>query len=92
MTPADVAHAASTLGRFEVQGACPTCVTRIEGKTEFFQCARAIQRLGLWQPAAPDVGERLPSPGKLLAVLTGRQFDGASHDREPPARQRATLY
>ena len=80
------------LARFEVQGACPKCVIRIEVDTVFFQCARAIQRSGLWQPAAPDIRQRLPSPGKILATLTDGQFDGATCDRELPARQRATLY
>ena len=80
------------LARFEVQGACPKCVIRIEVDTVFFQCARAIQRSGLWQPAAPDIRQRLPSPGKILATLTDGQFDGAAYARELPARQRATLY
>jgi uncharacterized protein len=80
------------LARFEVQGACPKCVIRIEVETVFFQCARAIQRSALWQPAAPDIRQRLPSPGKILAALTDGAFDGATYDRELPARQRATLY
>ncbi|MEQ1682029.1 MAG: pyridoxamine 5'-phosphate oxidase family protein [Burkholderiaceae bacterium] len=80
------------LARFEVQGACPKCVVRIDVDTVFFQCARAIQRSGLWQPAAPDVRERLPTPGKILAALTDGAFDGKTYDRELPARQRATLY
>ncbi len=80
------------LARFEVQGTCPKCVIRVEVDTVFFQCARAIQRSGLWQPAATDVRERLPTPGKILAALTDGQFDGATYDRELPARQRATLY
>ncbi|MEO8807686.1 MAG: pyridoxamine 5'-phosphate oxidase family protein [Burkholderiaceae bacterium] len=80
------------LARFEVQGACPKCVIRIQVDTVFFQCARAIQRSGLWQPAGADIRQRLPSPGKILAALTDGQFDGAAYDRELPARQRATLY
>ena len=80
------------LARFEVQGASPKCVIRIKVDTVFFQCARAIQRSGLWQPAAPDIRQRLPSPGKILSALTDGQFDGAAYDRELPARQRATLY
>lgn len=82
----------SMLARFKVQGACPKCVIRIEVDIVFFQCARAIQRSGLWQPAAPDIRQRLPTPGKILATLTDGQFDGATYDRELPARQRATLY
>jgi uncharacterized protein len=80
------------LARFEVQAALPKCVIRIKVDTVFFQCARAIQRSGLWQPAAADVRSRLPSPGTILAALTQGRFDGATYDRELPARQRATLY
>jgi uncharacterized protein len=82
----------AVLARFEVQGARPKCVIRIEVETVFFQCARAIQRSCLWQPAATDVRQRLPSPGKILAALTDGDFDGSTYDRELPARQRATLY
>jgi uncharacterized protein len=89
---ASITTAPAVLARFEVQGACPKCVIRIEVDTVFFQCARAIQRSGLWQPAASGVRERLPTPGKILAALTKGQFDGATYDRELPARQRATLY
>jgi uncharacterized protein len=89
---ATITTAPAVLARFEVQGARPKCVIRIEVDTVFFQCARAIQRSGLWQPAAPDIRQRLPTPGKILATLTGGQFDGATYDRELPARQRATLY
>ena len=82
----------SLLARFEVQGACPKCVIRIAVDTVFFQCARAIQRSGLWQPAPADMRQRLPSPGTILAALTDGAFDGKTYDRELPARQRATLY
>ena len=89
---ANITTEPAVLARFKVQGACPKCVIRIEVDTVFFQCARAIQRSGLWQPAATDVRERLPSPGTILAALTGGAFDGTTCDRELPARQRATLY
>ena len=41
------------LARFEMQGQRPRCVVVIAVDTVFFQCARAIQRSGLWQ--APPV-------------------------------------
>jgi hypothetical protein len=58
----------------------------------FFQCARAIQRSGLWQPAAPDARTQVPSAGAILQALTKAEIDGEAYDRELPARQRATLY
>jgi uncharacterized protein len=58
----------------------------------FFQCARALQRSKLWAPRPPDEDRPVPTPGKILSALTAGEFDGASYDRDLPARQRATLY
>ncbi len=69
------------LARFAVQGQLPRCVVVIQVDTVFFQCARAIQRSGLWQPAAADVRSRVPSPGTILQALTDSAVDGESYDR-----------
>ena len=81
---------AGLLQRCAMHGALPKCVVVVRVATVYFQCARAIQRSGLWQPVAsrPDV----PTPGAILSALTASAFDGATYDRELPARQRATLY
>jgi PPOX class probable FMN-dependent enzyme len=78
------------LVRFEMQGQRPRCIVVIAVDTVFFQCARAIQRAGLWQPQAAAAG--LPTPGTILSTLTEGGFDGATYDRELRPRQRATLY
>lgn len=78
------------LARFEMQGQRPRCVIVVAVETVFFQCARAIQRSGLWQGNAPPAG--LPTPGEILSALTDGSFDGAGYDRELRPRQRATLY
>jgi PPOX class probable FMN-dependent enzyme len=78
------------LARFEMQGQRPRCIVVIAVETVFFQCARAIQRAGLWQPQAAPAG--LPTPGTILSTLTEGGFDGATYDRELRPRQRATLY
>jgi PPOX class probable FMN-dependent enzyme len=80
------------LQRMAMQGALPKCVLVVDVQTVFFQCARAIQRSRLWEPAASDVRERVPSAGAMLEALTQAQIDGAKYDSELPARQRATLY
>jgi PPOX class probable FMN-dependent enzyme len=80
------------LAGFTVQGQAPKCVVVISVESVFFQCARAIQRSGLWQPPAADARARVPTPGAILQALTGAEVDGAAYDRELPARQRATLY
>jgi predicted pyridoxine 5'-phosphate oxidase superfamily flavin-nucleotide-binding protein len=78
------------LARFEVQGRQPRCVLVIDVEAVFFQCARAIQRAGLWQPSVLPAG--LPTPGQMLSALTDHYFDGERYDRDLRPRQRATLY
>lgn len=89
---ASITAAPELLERFAVQGQLPKCVVVIQVESVFFQCARAIQRSGLWQPAPADARARVPTPGAILQALTGAEVDGAAYDRELPARQRATLY
>ena len=80
------------LDRFVVQGKAPKCVLVIKVATVFFQCARAIHRSKLWQGIDEAALADLPSAGTILAALTDNAIDGATYDRELPARQQATLY
>jgi hypothetical protein len=80
------------LERFPMQGKLPRCVLVIAVEAVFFQCARAIQRSGLWQRSAPGSSAKVPSPGKILEALTNAGIDGEKYDRELPQRQRDTLY
>ncbi|KQP20489.1 pyridoxamine 5'-phosphate oxidase family protein [Pseudorhodoferax sp. Leaf265] len=89
---ARIRTAPQLLARFAVQGKPPFCVLEIAVQSVYFQCARAIQRSGLWRPAPPRTQLDLPTPGAILSALTQGGFDGATYDRELPARQRATLY
>ncbi|WP_395055386.1 pyridoxamine 5'-phosphate oxidase family protein [Polaromonas sp.] len=89
---ATVTTAPEMLARFVVQGQLPKCVIVVKVEAVFFQCARAIQRSGLWQPPAADARSRLPSTGTILAALTAAAIDGEKYDRELAERQRATLY
>ncbi|MBA3593880.1 MAG: pyridoxamine 5'-phosphate oxidase family protein [Polaromonas sp.] len=89
---ASITTAPDVLARFTVQGQLPKCVVVSRVESVFFQCARAIQRSGLWQPPAPDARTKVPSPGAILQALTNAAVDGETYDRELPARQRATLY
>jgi uncharacterized protein len=79
------------LQRFVMQGQPPKCVLVIDVETVFFQCARAIQRSGLWNAIEARPGN-VPTAGELLQALTDSAIDGGQYDRELPARQRATLY
>ena len=89
---ARISVAPDLLARFVVNGQPPKCVVVVDVETVFFQCARAIQRSQLWRTVPPGTPRPVPTPGAILAAITQGQFDGASYDRELPARQQATLY
>ncbi|RYF59565.1 MAG: pyridoxamine 5'-phosphate oxidase family protein [Comamonadaceae bacterium] len=89
---ARISVAPDLLARFVVNGQPPICVIVIDVETVYFQCARAILRAGLWNAVAPGTPRRVPTPGSILASIAHDAFDGATYDKELPARQQATLY
>ena len=78
--------------RFVVDGKAPATVLVISVTSVFFQCARAIKRSGLWDPARHLDRDALPSPGTILQTLSASGIDGQAYDAELQARQAATLY
>jgi PPOX class probable FMN-dependent enzyme len=80
------------LAQFAVQGALPKCVIEVAVETVYFQCARAIQRSGLWQAVDASAPRPVPTAGGILAALTAGEEGGQSYDRALPERQRTTLY
>jgi PPOX class probable FMN-dependent enzyme len=89
---ARISIAPDLLQRFSMQGKLPKCVVQIAVETVFFQCARAIQRSKIWEGLPDEVRKTVPTPGAILEALTDAAIDGASYDRELPARQKSTLY
>ena len=89
---ARISIAPDLLQRFPIQGKLPKCVLQISVETVFFQCARAIQRSKIWEGIPDEVRKTVPTPGAILEALTDAAIDGASYDRELPARQKSTLY
>jgi len=77
---------------FIVDGKAPASVLVIRVASVFFQCARAIKRSGLWNPASHVAAGTLPSPGAILEALSQVGIDGAAYDAALQARQAATLY
>jgi len=75
-----------------VDGKPPASVLVVQVSTVFFQCARAIKRSGLWDPAQHVQQGTLPSPGAILECLSRESVDGAAYDAALQARQAATLY
>ena len=75
-----------------VDGKAPDSVLVIAVRSVFFQCARAIKRSGLWNPAQHVAAGTLPSPGAILERLSQVGVDGVAYDAALQARQAATLY
>jgi PPOX class probable FMN-dependent enzyme len=64
------------LQSFEEQGKAPRSVMIVEIETIYFQCARAIIRSKLWDPATLVDQKTLPTPGDILAAQTAAREDG----------------
>ncbi len=87
-----ISVAPSLLQRFVVKGQPPRCVLVVTVEAVYFQCARAIQRSGLWHGVPSERPAAVPTPGTILSALTDAAIDAARYDSELPARQRDTLY
>jgi len=68
----------------------PRSVILFRVEEVYSQCARAILRSGLWS-RGPDA-EGLPTAGDMLREATQGSFDGATYDRDWPARAAATMW
>nr|WP_246505140.1 pyridoxamine 5'-phosphate oxidase family protein [Microvirga antarctica] len=80
------------LARFAVGETLPRTVLVVSVESVFFQCARAILRSHLWDPAHHVPRGALPSAGEMLAALSESRLGGAEYDRALPERVRNTLY
>jgi PPOX class probable FMN-dependent enzyme len=80
------------LGSFAVEEKAPRSVMVFTVETIFFQCARAIVRSDLWNPAAQVSPDSLPTPGRILAALSDAKVGGDGYDREWPERARQTMW
>ena len=77
---------------FAMQGKAPKCVLVIAVEQVFFQCAKAIVRSKLWDPATQVERASLPTPGSILAEITDGKHGGPAHDAAAPERMKATIY
>lgn len=80
------------LASFAVDGKAPRCVVVITVAAVYFQCARAILRSDLWNPAKRVDPASLPSPGQILAALSANRVGGDEYDRAWPGRAAQTLW
>lgn len=76
---------------FTFEGKPPRTVLLITVEAIYYQCARAIMRSRLWDPAARVERKALPSSGQVLAgIRTG--FDAAEYDARMPKLLKDGLY
>ncbi len=77
---------------FAVAGAAPRSVIVVRVQAVYFQCARAIIRAALWDPARHVDPASLPTPGAILAALSEGDVGGAEYDRAWPERARTSMW
>src|ERR1700719_4355219 len=80
------------LASFTVDGKPPRCVIVVTVERAYFQCAKALVRSKLWDPATRIERSKLPSTGAMVAALTKGKVDAQTYDRDAPARIKAQLY
>jgi len=80
------------LDSFAVGDKPPRSVTVITVDAVYFQCARALVRSELWNPARHRDPKELPSAGQILAALSDDKVGGEPYDREWPERAAKTLW
>ena len=86
-----VAIEPSLVERFEMDGRHPRSVVVITIDEVYSQCARALIRSELWNPARHIDAKSLPTVGDMLkGVRAG--FDGEAYDREWPGRAAKTMW
>ncbi len=77
---------------FAMQGKVPRCVLVIAVERVFYQCPKALVRSKIWDPASRIDRAKLPTPGTILAGISGGKIGGPEHDRAYPERLKATIY
>ncbi|MDH3286294.1 MAG: pyridoxamine 5'-phosphate oxidase family protein [Betaproteobacteria bacterium] len=89
---AEISTDPALLERFSVAGKLPRSVLVVRVDTVFFQCARAIFRSKLWDPAQHIERSSLPSLGTIVSDVTHARFDGKEYDKGLYERLRGALY
>jgi uncharacterized protein len=77
---------------FVMNGKTPATVIIVAVDRVYYQCAKAIVRSKLWDPATQVDRKSLPSAGTILAALTDGKLGGEAHDLAAPERLKATIY
>jgi len=83
---------AELLASFRMEGKAPRTVVVMNVDEIYFQCARAIVRSELWNPARHVDPKSLPTPGQILADMSDNLVGGEEYDRAWPERARQSLW
>ena len=83
---------AALLESFTMQGKPPRSVIEIAIEAVYFQCARALMRSEVWNPATFVDPETLPTAGQMLAAASAGEVGGEAYDRAWPERAKASLW
>lgn len=80
------------LASFAVEGKPPRSVVVLRIEAAYFQCARAIIRADLWNPAHFGAAACLPTAGEMLAEVSHNRVGGVEYDQTWAERARQTLW
>ena len=89
---AQVSADADLLASFRMDGKAPRTVIVMTVEEVYFQCARAIVRSDLWNPAKRVDPKTLPTPGQILADMSENRVGGETYDKEWPERAQQSLW
>ena len=89
---ADVLTDPELCASFELQGKAPKTVIRVNIKSVYFQCPKALVRSRLWDPASQVERASLPSSGDMLQAATKGEVEGSQWDEAYPERMKQTIY
>jgi PPOX class probable FMN-dependent enzyme len=89
---AHVSTDAALCDSFKTEDKAPRSVVVMAVDEVYFQCARAIVRSDLWNPAKHVSPKDLPSPGQILASMSDNKVGGDEYDRVWPERARKSLW
>lgn len=80
------------LSSFAVDGKAPRSVMVVAVGEVYFQCARAVVRARLWDPAALVDPRTLPTPGEILAAMSEGRVGGREYDEAWAGRAAETMW
>lgn len=80
------------LQSFVTEDKAPRSVLVVAVEEVYFQCARAILRSDLWNPAKHVNPAQIPTAGQILAAASCNRVGGLDYDREYPERAKKTLW